>query len=297
MMIMGSFFSVALLSATLDIEVRQPVDEKKAAEITEWVQATADTMGLAYGRFPNPDARIVVIPSTENAWGSDSPVIYGRVTRDRGETVELFVNPDRPIEEFYSDWTATHEFSHLMLPLLSKRYRWISEGFATYYQNVLMSRAERYTPEFAWQRLTEGFERGRESRPDLSPNEAAAAGIRHARMKVYWSGAAIALIADSTLRERSNGKESLDQVLGQLQSCCLPSRRRWSGKELFEKLDTFVDTPVFMPLYRQYADEEGFPDLARLLSELGVSMNQDGSVTLDDSMSLAGTRKAISSAQ
>ena len=297
MMIMGSFFSVAFLSATLDIEVRQPVDEKKAAEITEWVQATADTMGLAYGRFPNPDARIVVIPSTENAWGSDSPVIYGRVTRDRGETVELFVNPDRPIEEFYSDWTATHEFSHLMLPLLSKRYRWISEGFATYYQNVLMSRAERYTPEFAWQRLTEGFERGRESRPDLSPNKAAAAGIRHARMKVYWSGAAIALIADSTLRERSNGKESLDQVLGQLQSCCLPSRRRWSGKELFEKLDTFVDTPVFMPLYRQYADEEGFPDLARLLSELGVSMNQDGSVTLDDSMSLAGTRKAISSAQ
>jgi len=297
MMIMGSFFSVAFLSATLDIEVRQPVDEKKAAEITEWVQATADTMGLAYGRFPNPDARIVVIPSTENAWGSDSPVIYGRVTRDRGETVELFVNPDRPIEEFYSDWTATHEFSHLMLPLLSKRYRWISEGFATYYQNVLMSRAERYTPEFAWQRLTEGFERGRESRPDLSPNEAAAAGIRHARMKVYWSGAAIALIADSTLRERSNGKESLDQVLGQLQSCCLPSRRRWSGKELFEKLDTFVDTPVFMPLYRQYADEEGFPDLAQLLSELGVSMNQDGSVTLDDSMSLAGTRKAISSAQ
>lgn len=296
-MIMGSFFSVAFLSATLDIEVRQPVDEKKAAEITEWVQATADTMGLAYGRFPNPDARIVVIPSTENAWGSDSPVIYGRVTRDRGETVELFVNPDRPIEEFYSDWTATHEFSHLMLPLLSKRYRWISEGFATYYQNVLMSRAERYTPEFAWQRLTEGFERGRESRPDLSPNEAAAAGIRHARMKVYWSGAAIALIADSTLRERSNGKESLDQVLGQLQSCCLPSRRRWSGKELFEKLDTFVDTPVFMPLYRQYADEEGFPDLAQLLSELGVSMNQDGSVTLDDSMSLAGTRKAISSAQ
>ena len=297
MMIMGSFFSVAFLSATLDIEVRQPVDEKKAAEITEWVQATADTMGLAYGRFPNPDARIVVIPSTENAWGSDSPVIYGRVTRDRGETVELFVNPDRPIEEFYSDWTATHEFSHLMLPLLSKRYRWISEGFATYYQNVLMSRAERYTPEFAWQRLTEGFERGRESRPDLSPNKAAAAGIRHARMKVYWSGAAIALIADSTLRERSNGKESLDQVLGQLQSCCLPSRRRWSGKELFEKLDTFVDTPVFMPLYRQYADEEGFPDLAQLLSELGVSMNQDGSVTLDDSMSLAGTRKAISSAQ
>jgi len=297
MMIMGSFFSVSLFAAALSIEVRQPVDEDKAAEIVEWLQSTADTVKLAYGRFPNPSARIIVIPSTENARGSDSPVIYGRVTRNNGETVELFVDPDRPIEEYYSDWTATHEFSHLMLPLLSQRYRWISEGFATYYQNVLMSRAERYTPEFAWQRLSEGFERGRESRPDLSPNDAASGGIRRARMKVYWSGAAIALMADIRLRERSNGKESLDQALGQLQSCCLPSRRRWSGTELFEKLDTFVETPVFMPLYRQYADVDGFPDIAPLLSDLGVSTNPGGTITLDDRARLAEVRKAISASQ
>jgi len=293
-MIMGSFFSAAILTATLSIEVRQPVNTIKAQEIVEWIQSTADTVKLVYGRFPNPDARIIVIPSAENAWGSDSPVIYGRVTRNNGETVELFIDPDRPIEEYYSDWTATHEFSHLMLPLVSQRSRWISEGFATYYQNVLMSRAKRYTPEFAWQRLSEGFERGRKSRPDLSPNDAASGGIRLARMKIYWSGAAIALMADSKLRERSNGKESLDQALGQLQSCCLPSERRWSGTELFKKLDTFVETPVFMPLYRQHANNNGFPDLAALLSELGVSTNQDGTVTLDDSMPLAQIRKAIS---
>lgn len=67
-----------------------------------------------------------------------------RVTRRDGETVGLFVNSERPIDDFYSDWTATHEFSHLMLPLLSQRYRWISEGFASYFQNILMSRAGRY---------------------------------------------------------------------------------------------------------------------------------------------------------
>ena len=297
MMIVGSFFSVSLFAATLSIEVQQPVEEKKAQEIIEWIQSTADTLKLAYGRFPNSKARIVVIPSTENAWGSDSAVIFGRVTRRDGEMVELFIDPDRPIEEFYSDWTATHEFSHLMLPLLSKRYRWISEGFASYYQNVLMSRSERYTPEFAWQRLSEGFARGRESRPDLSPNEAAAGGISQARMKVYWSGAAIALIADITLRERSNGEESLDNVLGQLQQCCLPSKRRWSGPQLFEKLDTFVTTPVFMLLYRQYANTDGFPDSASLLPKLGVSTNHDGTIALDDGASLAAIRKAISDPQ
>jgi hypothetical protein len=297
MMIVGSFFFATLFAATLNIEVQQPVDDEKAAEIVAWVQSTADTLKHAYGRFPNPAARIVVIPSTENAWGSDSPVLYGRVTRTNGETVELFVNPDRPIEEFYEDWTATHEFSHLMLPLLSQRYRWISEGFATYYQNILMARAERYTPEFAWQRLTEGFERGRESRPELSLNDAAAGGIRHARMKVYWSGAAIALMADITLRERSNGTESLDSVLGQLQLCCLPAKRRWSGPQLFKKLDTFIETPVFMPLYNKYANNDGFPDIAQLLSDLGVSTRSDGTIALENGTSLADIREAISAAQ
>jgi hypothetical protein len=296
-MIVGSLLSTTLLAATLNIEVRQPVDERKAAEIIEWIEATASDVTLVYGRFPNPKAKIIVIPTTENSWGSDSAVIFGRVTRRRGETVELFVNPDRPIEEYYADWTATHEFSHLMLPLLKQRYRWISEGFASYYQNVLMARAGHYTQKDAWQRLSDGFERGRESRPDLSLNQAAASGIRYARMKVYWSGAAIALLADIELRQRSGGTESLDTVLGQLQSCCLPSRTQWSGQRLFKKLDSFLEAPVFMPLYEQYANTEGFPDYAPALLELGLSTNGDGTIRLNNSAPLATTRQAISATQ
>ena len=274
-------------AAGLRIEFQPPIEEQKAAEIVDWINSTADNVRLTYGRFPNPDAKIIVISDMDRAWQKDAPVLFGQVTRHDGETVELFVNPERPIEEFYTDWTATHEFSHLMLPLLSQRYRWISEGFATYYQNVLMSRAGRYSPEFAWQRLSEGFQRGRESRPELSPNDAAAGGIRQARMKVYWSGAAIALLADVELRSRSGNGESLDQVLGQLQACCLPSRRRWSGPRLFEKLDSFLSTPVFMPLYEEYANTDGFPDISALLDELGVSVEENG-VTLKGNSSLLG---------
>jgi len=295
-MIVGSLLSTTLLAATLNIEVRQPVDERKAAEIIEWIEATANDVKLVYGRFPNPKAKIIVIPTTENSWGSDSAVIFGRVTRRRGETVELFVNPDRPIEEYYADWTATHEFSHLMLPLLNKRYRWISEGFASYYQNVLMARAGHYTQEFAWRRLIDGFERGRESRPDLSLNEAAAGGIRYARMKVYWSGAAIALFADIELRRRSGGTQSLDTVLGQLQACCLPSTTQWSGQKLFRKLDSFLESPVFMPLYLEYANAEGFPDFAPALAELGIDVT-GSNVILRDNRPLSRIRQEISTAQ
>jgi M61 glycyl aminopeptidase len=295
-MIVGSLLSTTLLAATLNIEVRQPIDDEMAAEIIEWIEATASDVTLVYGRFPNPRAKIIVIPTTENSWGSDSAVIFGRVTRRRGETVELFVNPDRPIEEYYADWTATHELSHLMLPLLKKRYRWISEGFASYYQNVLMARAGHYTQEYAWQRLSDGFERGHQSRPDLSLNEAATSGIRYARMKVYWSGAAIALLADIELRQRSGGTESLDTVLGQLQKCCLPSRTQWSGQRLFKKLDSFLETPVFMPLYRKYANTEGFPNFAPALVDLGIDVSGSG-VTLREDRPLAGVRQAISAPQ
>lgn len=287
---------VEVPGATLHIEVRQPVSNAKADELIDWVESAARNVNLTYGRFPNPAPRIIITPSKRASWGKTSAVIFGQVTRNRGETVELFVNPDRPIAEFYEDWTATHEFSHLMLPLLSQRYRWISEGFATYYQNVLMMRAERYTPEFGWQRLTAGFARGHDSRPELSPNEAAAGGIAQARMKVYWSGAAIALLADTELRQRSDGKESLDTVLSELQHCCLPSRRRWSGRELFERLDSFLETPVFMPLYREHANEAGFPPVDAVVAELGIETASD-EVSLRDNAPLADIRDAISTRQ
>jgi predicted metalloprotease with PDZ domain len=111
-------------------------------------------------------------------------------------------------------------------------------------------------------------------------------------MKIYWSGAIVALMADVELRRRSGGRESLDIALGQLQHCCLPSARSWSGTELFEKLDGFVDEPVFIPLYRKYADESGFPGFEAILEGLGVTV-RNGTVRLSNDAKLAGIRKAI----
>jgi predicted metalloprotease with PDZ domain len=195
--------------------------------------------------------------------------------RDGGEAVELFVDQSRPLEALLGDWTATHEFSHLMLPYIEQQHRWVSEGFAQYYQNVLLARSGAYDTQKAWQELYDGFERGRKSRPELSPNAATIAGMRSARMKIYWSGAALALMADVTLRERSGGKESLDDVMSRLQSCCLPSRRVWSAPEFFATLDTLAGEPVFMPLYRRYADTAGFPDVRPLFTRLGLKVTDD----------------------
>lgn len=277
--------------ATLRVSLVQAQTPMNDEAILRWVRAAATDVSLAYGRFPNPSPQVVVIPVADGMRGN-SAVPFGRVVRDGGETVELYVNQERQLEAFLDDWTATHEFSHLMLPYVSRSHRWISEGFAQYYQNVLLARAGAYDERRAWQKLYEGFERGRLSRPELSPNDAAARRSRGTRMKVYWSGAALALMADVELREHTNGRETLDDVLSRLQSCCLPSDRAWSGTELFTTLDSLAAKPVFMPLYHRYANTSGFPDTAPLFSRLGLAVH-DGRIEIRRRAALTGIRSAI----
>ncbi len=279
----GADLRVILLNTRDNIEL-QP--------LIPWVRATVENVAATYGKFPNPDANVVLIPTAGQSWGSDKAVSFGQVVRDGGETIELMINQHQPISEYYKAWTPTHEFSHLMLPYVAREQRWISEGFAQYYQNVLLARAGQQSAETAWQKIHRGLERGRESAPGASPNAAAAGGMRDTRMKIYWSGASLALMADVELRRRSNGSESLDTVLGRLQECCLPSASAWSGPELFGKLDEFLERPLFVDLYRRYANADGFPDARPLLARLGVSV-QDGQVAIDPTAELAGIRDAI----
>jgi hypothetical protein len=265
--VFGAFDAAVISVAGTELRVvsLSSRDNPIQAETIDWTRQTAENIVLAYGRFPNPHARVLLFPVSNSR--SDSAVPFGRVVRDGGETVELLVNPHQPEEVFLGDWTATHEFSHLMLPYVSREQRWISEGFAQYYQNILLARAGRYTQQYAWERIREGLERGRDSVPALSPNQAATGNEYNSRMKIYWSGAALALIADVELRRRSGGTESLDLVLDRLQACCLPSRRTWTGRELFEKFDSLIGEPLFVDLYERFADSRGFPEFEAALDD------------------------------
>lgn len=263
--------------ATLRVSLLSGVEPMNNDEIARWVRATATDVSLAYGRFPNPSPQVVVIPVGGNRSNNWSAVPFGRVIRDGGETIELQVDQSQPLEVLLADWTATHEFSHLMLPYIERKHRWISEGFAQYYQNVLLSRSGAYDDLDAWQEIYDGYERGRQSRPELSPNEASSGTVRASLMKVYWSGAALALMADVQLRKLSNGTESLDDILDRFQACCLPSERVWSGPELFAYFDVLASAPVFMPLYKRFADTAGFPDTSDIFAQLGLTVS-DGKV-------------------
>jgi predicted metalloprotease with PDZ domain len=243
--------------------------------IAEWVRETAELVASIYGRFPRPQPQILVVAIGKQG----SAVPWAHVIRGGGITAEFFIDETRPTSEFRSDWTATHELSHMLLPFVSSRDRWLSEGLASYYQNVLRARDGRLTEEQAWQKLHSGFERGKRATRGDSLAKATRSG-RGATMRVYWSGAAIMLKADLRLRELTGGIQSIDTALASLQDCCFEEGRNWRARELFRELDRLTGHTVFMDLYQEHAMDDEFPDLSQTYGQLGL-VPRSGSILLE----------------
>lgn len=259
------------------------------AIVRRWLAtAAADVAGVS-GSFPSPRVQVIVQPVRS---GNGSPVPFGYVIRDGGDAVRFFVDPQRPLAELVADWSATHEFSHLLLPYVRNSEKWVSEGFASYYQNVLLARRGAYSEQEAWSHLHRSFVRAGQISDPPPLRALHERRFWEVRMLVYWSGAALALAADTRLRHAARHL-SLDVVLGRLADCCLPSERVWTAVELFSRLDALAGEQVFMPLYEQLDARPGMPDLTELYAELGIEPMSGDRVRLSGDARLAAVREAI----
>jgi len=253
----------------------------------QWITETVTTVTSVHGRFPQLQPQVLLVPiGTRN-----EPVPMAQVLRGGGLSAVFFIDESRPLDEFTGDWTATHEFSHMLVPYVSIRDRWLSEGLASYYQNVLRARNGRLTETQAWQKLYEGFKRGENGTHSGSLAQATRDGW-NSTMRVYWSGAAMMLMADTQLRESSDGVQSLDTALQSLSGCCMQNGKTWRARELFTQLDQLTNTEVFTGLYKKHVHEEAFPDLESTWKDLGISTRY-GRVSLSKDAPLADVRSAI----
>jgi len=286
--------SIALPGGRLRYALLPGEPAADAAAMRRWVTSGARALASAYGRLPVPDVQLLVVPTGRGR----EPVPWGEVQRGGGDAVHLYIDQRRPGEEFMADWVLVHELSHLLHPVIVAPDRWLSEGIASYYQNVLRARAGLKRAQWAWNALHAGFERGIRGTPrGRSLAEVSETMMRdHSFMRVYWSGAAIALLADVELRRRSGGAQSLDTALAALGDCCLPTDRSWSARELMQQLDRLTDTTVFIQLYRKYIDSDNFPDLDAVYAELGLQPMSATRLHLDPTAPGAAIREAIMAA-
>lgn len=256
-------------------------------KISSWIEETVTTVTSVNGHFPQPQPQVLVIP----IGARKRPVVMAQVLRGGGLAAEFYIDETRPLHEFTGDWKATHEFSHMLVPYISSRDRWLSEGLASYYQNVLRARNGRLTETEAWQQLYEGFKRGENGTHGGSLAQATRSGWR-STMRVYWSGAALMLMADMRLRETSGGRQSLDTALKSLSNCCMDNGKTWRARDMFRQLDQLTRTKIFSQLYDEYVLDENFPDMHPTWQSLGINTRHDR-VSLYEDAPLASVRSAI----
>jgi hypothetical protein len=263
---------------TLLLDWQGEFSSAQRTKLKTWLESASHTVSLLNGSLPRPKIRIELKP-----YPAKQAVPFARILRYKPEGVLFYVNPERQLDEFVSDWTAYHELSHLFIPYPGRADVWFSEGLASYYQNILQFRAGLLTREQTLQRLQGGFDRGRKDAkfPQLTLGELTPVmREKHTFMRVYWSGALYFLEADIQLRQLTDGTDhpmTLDDVLREFGSCCLLEDRDWTGLEIAEQFDQIVGDPLFAPLYKTYEQTYAIPDYLPLLQspEMDVILGAD----------------------
>lgn len=271
------------------IEYPVALSEAERQTIHRWLQAVTRALRGVHGELPMDRFRVTIKRSTSRS----SPVPWGQVDRLDPARVLLVVNPGLGYQRLIDDWTAFHEFSHLLLPYRGSGDIWFSEGLATYYQNIVQARAGLLDERGMWQRIVAGFERGRLQQGwDHLSLSAVSNNLRENRqfMRVHWSGVLYWLKADMALRQQ--GKGSLDVALKRLKECC--QTRSMSARAIALELDALSDSDIFAPLFDEYRNSRSLPEYGPVLEALGVKYERKSAhLVLDDNAPLAKLRLGI----
>lgn len=237
-----------------------------------WRQWLHTSLQAAYGLTGGyPPARVQI---RLHATGRHAqPISFGQVQRSTPPQIHFYVNPDAELAALMNDWRGYHEFAHLLIPFPGNDDIWFSEGFASYYQYLLQSRAGRMEPDQAWRKLAAGFQRGlddpkgrgrslRKLGPDMWQERA--------YRRVYWTGAAFFLRVDTRLRQASDGQHSIDTALAAFHHCCMNSRQRWTAESLISKLGELSLPAIWEEEYRATVDALARPAYERAFTALGI---------------------------
>jgi predicted metalloprotease with PDZ domain len=274
--------TVSVGSQQLHLRFDENFPEQQQEKMRDWLAVVGEAMTTVYGSLPRDDIYLTLVAHPSNR----EAVPWAHVERGQRSGVRFFVNSEKPLAEFIDDWTAYHEFSHLLIPYPGEPDLWFSEGLASYYQNVVRARSDKLSPQQAWQKLYRGFERGAAdtrmshlSLAELSPRMRETASF----MRVYWSGAYYFLAVDLALRRRG---QSLDRALAGLKECCLDDRGSWNAAALAERLDQIVGGNEFTREYTRIVRQNTMPDFEKLFQENGLVIH-DGVVSDLDALPIA----------
>ncbi|MCF6434021.1 hypothetical protein [Pseudoalteromonas sp. MMG022] len=257
-----SLLGLALLLAnsTQAVEVQytnlSSLSESHQKKVQSWIDNGLKSTFKTLGPLKQPVLPVFLQPR----YFAIEPVPWASVKRGRFDGIELHFHRYASESSLIKDWTLYHELSHLYHPLFDYEYFWLSEGLATYLQNIIMLDNGIIDYSEFKQRLRAGLKRGRlQSYSIKGPLSEVANDMWQlgAQQRVYWSGAAFFIEAELALKQQTGPYKSIAQLIKQYQQCCKQANH--TAKQFLTTLDKLSKSAIFSSLFNTYAMRQDFP--------------------------------------
>jgi hypothetical protein len=253
-------------------------------EVVKWVQTSARSVAMFYGRFPIPRMRVLIEPI---AGGSDSihGTTWGGIGGFSGLT-RIRLGQHVSEDDLQTDWVMTHELVHTALPDLDEDQHWMEEGLATYIEPIARAGSGRLPPAKVWGEYLHEMQYGEPESNDRGLNR------MHSWGRTYWGGALFCLSADVAIRQKTGNRKGLEDALRAIVESGGTIDKDWPLSRALSIGDRATGTTVLTDMYAKWSVEPVQVDLPALWKQLGVSESKEG-VKLDAVAPLAAIRDAI----
>ena len=269
--------------AELDVAFAPGTFALPKEKILAWVERSATAVSVYYGRFPVPEARILIVPVPGKG------VRRGTAFGYRGPAVRLAVGTESTEADLQDDWKAVHEMIHLALPDVTQDHLWLAEGIAVYVESIARVQAGHLRPEKIWHEFVRDMPQGLPKGGDGGLEGTTSWG------RTYWGGAMFCLLAEVELRKRSGNKVGLQDALRGIVAAGGTHEKDWPITRIIEVADKATGLPVLSELYQKMGKARYDPELKQLWTDLGILDTPEGA-RFDDHAALADIRRAITCA-
>lgn len=232
--------------------------------LTEWITEVSAAMTSLVGALPF-DVEVRLLRQR-----SGGPVPWANTLRGRHQGVRFHVDTRYPLERFRKDWTAPHEFSHLILPYLGRKNAWFAEGFASYMQYQVMHAMGVLTEDDVARRYRTRIDKaarnyGYPDRPFVDAAPRLRAEGKYPTM--YWGSAVFFLHLSQELKRETN--LTLSELLARYLYCC--RRTSDSLNRVIATFDELIGSSVVSGELATFRNRQGFPRYDQIA--LGVAGN------------------------
>lgn len=268
-------------TSRVDVNVDDGPLQVSNQDLMQWVQWAADSVKTYFGRYPVPEVRLRVIPTSGE--GVRGGTTFGE---DNGGFIRIHVGSQTKMADLADDWMLTHEMVHLGFPSMTRNHHWIEEGIATYVEPIARVRAGHMDVHEMWFELVRDLHQGLPQSGDQGLDHT------HTWARTYWGGALFCFLADMEIRKQTNNRKGLDDALRGILDAGGDIRHDWQLIDTLRIGDQAVGVSVLGPLYDKMKDQPYDVDLPAMWKDLGVERTGN-TVRFLDSAPLAKTRAAI----